>query len=826
MDEAGSSGTGGGGGDVLPNDLLASAASNLDSERVNQLQTQLQEYRQKQMDLIGHFHRAQQELNMQHVQNIFAALQQQQQMNERAAVMAQNSNQEITEPVAPLTLASSLTSLLGSSSTPHTPTSSNPREHQQTSVPNNSRKCDILPRTNSTTISQLTKDRLKNMIANRSRGESSGSQSNLVGTPPSHAPISPYVNVSSPHFEPYRLPSSYTTANSSNQSSEFQLRKVNSEPNLKMRIRAKLLSKGSSPVQPPQQPNNTMFNFAHPQLRRSDSETSNMPIDTLLNAGGNNNPALPHLMLPSPSLPNLAAANIPSVQIPLDLPSIMAAANNLAPFLSLPTDPERQASRQPSQQGLLSQNVAVGGYPSLLKQQIRELVLRRKSLVKEEPEDAVDEGLYAGLLPASRLQELSAESMKMNSRESRVTGLAYDSAMARHECVCGDSASHVEHGGRVQSIWARLMERGLTIKCEKVVAKKATLEQLKLVHTPTYTTFFAVSPTACLKMEASALPVKSFVQLPCGGIGVDSDTYFNDASTQTAARIATGSLIELASQVAESRLKNGFACIRPPGHHAEKDTAMGFCFFNNVAITARYLQQKYPVQCARIAIVDWDVHHGNGTQLCFEEDPFVLYLSLHRHDNGNFFPGTGSVVEVGKGAGKGFTVNVPFSGDVMRDNDYLAAWRGIVLPVLEQYQPTFVLVSAGFDAAHGHPNALGGYEISPELFGYMTRSLMNFANGKVVLALEGGYDLASISRAAELCVQALCGEDLNITKLAPSALENPPCLSAQETIQKVIAIHKGYWPALTAHNGITTSSELQWQAVKHQLQSLSMASSN
>ncbi|VDK78359.1 unnamed protein product [Cylicostephanus goldi] len=249
------------------------------------------------------------------------------------------------------------------------------------------------------------------------------------------------------------------------------------------------------------------------------------------------------------------------------------AAAQLTPFLSLPSLfkthiglgagvlEEEVADRTKLTPGIatlgaLSQQLPVFGNPSLLKQQLRELVLRRKSLVREEPED--DDSLSAqpvlspGHLPSSHgLGDVIG---------GKATGLAYDSSMARHECVCGESSSHVEHGGRVQSIWARLLERGLVQKCEKIAAKKASLEQLRMVHSPTYVTFFAVSPTACLKMEASQLPLKSFVQvealsmktclqLPCGGIGIDSDTYFNDATTQTAARVAAGSLIELASQV-------------------------------------------------------------------------------------------------------------------------------------------------------------------------------------------------------------------------------------------------------------------------------------
>ncbi|CAB3400820.1 unnamed protein product [Caenorhabditis bovis] len=814
---------------TLEHNPPVSAKSSNPKEQLSFIQNQLQEYRQKQMDLLGHYHRAQQELNVQHLQNVYAALQQSQIQADRNHAVAVGSRDD-SGPAAPLSLASSLTNLLanGNGSVPQTPT----KEKDQPAFSTSLKKCDI-PRTNSTTISQHTKERIKNMIANRNRGESA-SQVNLTGS--SNAINSSqngtHVNVSSPHFEPYRVPSNFATAQTV-QASDFQLRKVNSEPNLKMRIRAKLLSKGSSPVQQNPQ-NNSQFNFTHPQLKRSDSETSqNFGNDVLQQ----NQAAIPHIMLPSPSLPNLAAMGaFPNVNLNLDLNAFMAVAN-LSPFLSLPSllnkklelggitdDPERSGLMGSSSTASLTQAMGLpAGHPyhSLLKQQIRDLVLRRKSLVREEPEDGADE-IMNGLLPSAKLQHLQALATEaglpsgLHSGEIP-TGLAYDGSMAKHECVCGNSASHVEHGGRIQSIWSRLVERGLVQQCEKVPAKKASLEHLQLVHSPTYTTFFAVSPTACFKIDANALPVKSFVQLPCGGIGVDSDTYFNDASTQTAVRLAAGSLIELASQVAENRLKNGFACIRPPGHHAEKEIAMGFCFFNNVAICAKALQTKYPSQCARIAIIDWDVHHGNGTQLTFEDDPNVLYVSLHRHDNGNFFPGTGSVTEVGKNAGKGFTVNIPFSGGVMRDADYLAAWRSVVEPVLESYQPNFILVSAGFDAAQGHPNALGGYEISPELFGYMTKSLTNYADGKVVLALEGGYDLTSISQSAEQCVQALIGTSDDAGRLSTRALESIPCLNAQETIQKVIAIHKTHWPKLTSQQGVITSSEMQWRSVQRNL---------
>uniref|UniRef100_A0A1I8EQD4 histone deacetylase n=1 Tax=Wuchereria bancrofti TaxID=6293 RepID=A0A1I8EQD4_WUCBA len=451
------------------------------------------------------------------------------------------------------------------------------------------------------------------------------------------------IALSSLHFESYYIPSTMHAVHGTLQPSDYQLRKVSSEPNLEMRIRAKLLNKSAGPLQS----QSSAFAFT-----QRTSQSSDAPMD--IDLGGTTSP---HLIIPSPSLPNLTSP----AQIPMDMSALLAQAL-YSPFFSTPSliasnplQPSfsmvdsgfnlNNTLSEGTKRNLMkfdtrNQNtvLSLGGYPSLLKQQLRDLVLRRKSLVRE-PED--ETALEAQLL--SCLQSGS------------VLSLVYDPAMAKHQCFCGNNKNHVEHGERVQSIWSRLQEGGLVEKCERNV------------HAATYVTFFAVSPTACLKMEPSQLSVKSFVQKSFV-VALDSDTYFNDASTQLAAGIAVGSLAELALQVVESRLRNGFACIRPPGHHAECNQAMGFCFLNNVAIT-----------CSRIAIIDWDVHHDNGTQICFEADASVLYLSLH--DNGNFFPGTGAVTEVGVGSGKGYTVNIPFSSEMMDDADYLAAWRVIVAPL-------------------------------------------------------------------------------------------------------------------------------------------------
>uniref|UniRef100_A0A8C5B2L3 Histone deacetylase n=1 Tax=Gadus morhua TaxID=8049 RepID=A0A8C5B2L3_GADMO len=239
-----------------------------------------------------------------------------------------------------------------------------------------------------------------------------------------------------------------------------------------------------------------------------------------------------------------------------------------------------------------------------------------------------------------------------------------------------------------------------------------------------------------------------------------SDTVWNEMHSSGAVRMAVGSLIELAFKVAAGELKNGFAVVRPPGHHAEESTAMGFCFFNSVAITARLLQQKLGV---KILIVDWDIHHGNGTQQAFYSDPSILYISLHRYDDGNFFPGSGAPEEVGSGPGVGYNVNVAWTGGVdppMGDVEYLTAFSTLVMPIAQLFSPDVVLVSAGFDAVEGHQSPLGGYRVSARCFGRLTQMLMELAGGRVVLALEGGHDLTAICDASESCVSALLGDQV------------------------------------------------------------------
>uniref|UniRef100_A0A7N5KB11 Histone deacetylase n=1 Tax=Ailuropoda melanoleuca TaxID=9646 RepID=A0A7N5KB11_AILME len=285
---------------------------------------------------------------------------------------------------------------------------------------------------------------------------------------------------------------------------------------------------------------------------------------------------------------------------------------------------------------------------------------------------------------------------------------------------------------------------------------------------------------------------KMYAMLPCGGIGVDSDTVWNEMHSSSAVRMAVGCLVELAFKVASGELKNGFAIIRPPGHHAEESTAMGFCFFNSVAITTKLLQQKLNV--GKVLIVDWDIHHGNGTQQAFYNDPSVLYISLHRYDNGNFFPGSGAPEEVGGGPGMGYNVNVAWTGGVdppIGDVEYLTAFRTVVMPIAHEFSPDVVLVSAGFDAVEGHLSPLGGYSVTARCFGHLTRQLMTLAGGRVVLALEGGHDLTAICDASEACVSALLSVELQ--PLDEAVLQQKPNINAVATLEKVIEIQSKHW---------------------------------
>lgn len=229
-----------------------------------------------------------------------------------------------------------------------------------------------------------------------------------------------------------------------------------------------------------------------------------------------------------------------------------------------------------------------------------------------------------------------------------------------------------------------------------------------------------------------------------GGVLDQGDTPVGPESFEIA-RLATGAVLSCCDAAVSGRAKRAFAAVRPPGHHAEPLHPMGFCLFANVSIAARYLQRAHGIP--RIAIVDFDVHHGNGTQAVFDNDPSVLFISLHQ-DPRTCYPGTGYAHEVGSGAGAGFTLNGPFPPGT-GDEQYLDAIRSRVIPKLDEFRPDFLLISAGFDAHADDP--LAQIELTEEAFGQMTGMLVDAAerhcNGKIVSTLEGGYNLRALGRS-------------------------------------------------------------------------------
>jgi acetoin utilization deacetylase AcuC-like enzyme len=266
---------------------------------------------------------------------------------------------------------------------------------------------------------------------------------------------------------------------------------------------------------------------------------------------------------------------------------------------------------------------------------------------------------------------------------------------------------------------------------------------------------------------------------------LDADTYVSPRSIEVA-RLAAGGSIDLATRVARGDARRGFALVRPPGHHAESTRAMGFCLFNNVAIAARALAARAGLE--RIAIVDWDVHHGNGTQHLFEAERDVLFVSLHQYP---FYPGTGALHELGSGPGAGATVNLPLPAGC-GDAEYLTAFDAIVAPVLREFRPEIILVSAGFDAHAADP--LGGMQVTTRGFVGLAERVRAVADdlcdGRLVLLLEGGYDLEALGASVAAIVELLSTPEPPPISLA-SAKTAP-----QFNIAPLIAAHASHWSSL------------------------------
>ena len=249
------------------------------------------------------------------------------------------------------------------------------------------------------------------------------------------------------------------------------------------------------------------------------------------------------------------------------------------------------------------------------------------------------------------------------------------------------------------------------------------------------------------------------------------------------ALLAVGGFLTLLDAIASKQSSNGFALVRPPGHHALRDHAMGFCLFNTMAIGAEYLKRVYGAK--KILIMDWDVHHGNGTQAAFYDDPTVFFISTHQFP---FYPGSGAVNETGVGAGEGLTLNVPLPAGCT-DVEYLQVFQDIVVPAAEKFQPDWILVSAGFDPHRRDP--LGGMNVTEEGFGAMARLLLvlanRFADGRIAFLLEGGYDLAGLRDSVAAVLAAMQ------TQVPPPAGHLPLAESRIEpVIRRILQVHEKY----------------------------------
>ncbi len=282
-----------------------------------------------------------------------------------------------------------------------------------------------------------------------------------------------------------------------------------------------------------------------------------------------------------------------------------------------------------------------------------------------------------------------------------------------------------ERAGVMNAVAARYRAGG----GEVVAPREATHEQLARVHDAPY--------------------LQRLSETAGQAVALDPDTYTSPESHEIAL-LAAGAAVDAVERVMGATHTPALAMVRPPGHHAERGRAMGFCLFNNVAVAAAHART---LGAGRVAIVDFDVHHGNGTQHIFERDPSILYISTHQYP---YYPGTGAVDEVGIGDGAGFTVNVPLeSGSV--DSDYRIAFDEIILPVLRQFHPDLLLVSAGFDAHERDP--LATMRLTSEAFGAMTMGLRRVAEdvcrGRMALVTEGGYDLQALAASLDQTVKAL-----------------------------------------------------------------------
>ena len=342
---------------------------------------------------------------------------------------------------------------------------------------------------------------------------------------------------------------------------------------------------------------------------------------------------------------------------------------------------------------------------------------------------------------------------------SHTTAYCYDPFNLRHHL-----AGHPENRERLRGTWSLLHSEGALEELLAVPSTLASDEQLLRVHGRRH-------------LQTVALAAQR-------GAHLDPDTYVGGDSEQ-AARLAAGGLCNVVEAVLAGQAANGFALVRPPGHHATPDRGMGFCLYNNVAIAARAAQAERGLE--RVLIVDFDVHHGNGTQDAFYDDGSVLFFSTHQYP---FYPGTGHWRETGSGAGAGATVNVPFPAGVS-DRGYFDSFDTILLPIARRFQPQLILVSAGYDAHWNDP--LAGMALTIHGYAGLVDRLLGLAKelcgGRIVFTLEGGYHLEVLAHSVLNTLRQLsCSDELLSDPLGPCPWGEH---DASTVLSQVRAVHLG-----------------------------------
>ncbi|MBN2439725.1 MAG: histone deacetylase [Spirochaetales bacterium] len=339
------------------------------------------------------------------------------------------------------------------------------------------------------------------------------------------------------------------------------------------------------------------------------------------------------------------------------------------------------------------------------------------------------------------------------------TGLIYDDIFLKH-----DLPGHPEHAGRLKAVMSYLDEHSLAGKCERIIPRQAAEEELYTCHDRALVSLIKSSGDE-------------------GLVRIDPDTYMNEFSYEAAVK-AAGGMIDLADAVMRGELTNGIVLSRPPGHHATASRSMGFCLFNTIALGARYciLTKK----CKKAAIVDIDVHHGNGTQSIFYNDPSVLYISTHQYPH---YPGTGRMNETGEGEGAGTTINIPFPA-MTGDSGYSKVLEKIIIPALHRYQPEILFVSVGFDGHEKDP--LSSIHLSLSGYNTLCRALIKAAeelcHQRIIFNLEGGYVPDVLGPGIGNIVRALIGDPTREDSF-PAIMDRESHHTTDELIKRMKEMH-------------------------------------